>query len=255
LGQLFLFKELVKRDFQSRYVGSLLGVLWAFLLPLWQLFLYSFVFSTVMRIPLTGQRTENFAVFLFCGLLPWMAINDGLVRSATAITDNATLVKKSRFRLEILLLAVITTGILHELIAGAVFAVYLGATGELGWRGLPLLLLALPLQVGLTLGVGLILCSVHTLFRDTAQFIGLALTGWFFLTPIVYPLQQAPEPYRSWLEWNPLTVLVTIYRQALLADQPAWVDGTGRLALTTAVVLGVGVWFFRRLSRTFVDEI
>src|SRR4051794_26449923 len=90
----FLLKELVKRDFQGRYAGSALGLVWSFLQPLWMLLLFTFVFSTVMKISLAGARTGHFAIFLFSGLLPWMALQEGVMRSSTAITDNSSLVKK-----------------------------------------------------------------------------------------------------------------------------------------------------------------
>src|SRR3954468_22408286 len=89
---LFLLKELVKRDFQGRYAGSVLGLVWSFLQPLWMLLLFTFVFSTVMKIPLVGVRTSHFSIFLFCGLLPWMAVQEGVLRSASAIIDNSSLV-------------------------------------------------------------------------------------------------------------------------------------------------------------------
>ena len=81
---LFLLKELVKRDFQGRYAGSALGLVWSFLQPLWMLLLFTFVFSTVMKISLAGARTGHFAIFLFCGLLPWMALQEGVMRASTA---------------------------------------------------------------------------------------------------------------------------------------------------------------------------
>ncbi len=260
---LFLLRELVKRDFQSRYIGSLLGFLWAFLIPLWQLLLYSFVFSTVMKISLVGERTESFAAFMFCGMLPWIAINDGLVRSATSITDNAQLVKKMSLPSRVLVLAAILGGVIHELVAAAVFVVVLAATGDLNWSGIPFLLVLLPLQIALTFGLGQLLCCIHTIFRDTAQALSMVMTAWFFLTPIVYPLaaiQSVPEPYREILMWNPLTLLVTLYRQALLAGGDGglaieWITGLGRLALLAAVALWLGGRLFRRLSPGFADEI
>ncbi len=256
LARLFLVRELVKRDFQSRYTGSLLGFLWAFVQPLWQLLLYTFVFSTVLQVsPIGGARTASFAIFLFCGLLPWIAINEGLRRATTAITDNADLVKKMSFPSEVLILVVVISGLIQEGIAASVFFVVLAATGSLGWQGLPLLLLAMPLQVALTLGLGFVMCSVHTIFRDTAQLLSLVMTGWFFLTPIVYPLARVPQPYRAWLEWNPLTTLVELYRTALLAGGPAWVEGTGRLAVISVALLALGLWLFRRLKPGFADEI
>ena len=137
---LFLLKELVKRDFQGRYAGSALGLVWSFLQPLWMLLLFTFVFSTVMKISPVGTRTGHFSVFLFSGLLPWMAINEGVTRAATAITDNSSLVKKLRFPSELLVLAVALAALVHEAIAGAIFLVALGILRELTFGGLPVLM-------------------------------------------------------------------------------------------------------------------
>jgi len=253
--QLFLLRELVRRDFQGRYAGSLLGLLWSFVQPLWLLVLFTFVFATVMKISLIGERTENFGIFLFCGLLPWAAFNEGVLRASTAITDNANLVKKLRFPSQLLVLAVVLTALLHEAIAGLVFTVILLAFGELSVTSLPLLLVAVPLQLALTLGLGLILASVHVFFRDIAQFLGMVLTGWFYFTPIVYPLGQVPERFRVWVELNPLTPLVGLYRQALLGGGLTSVPATVTLAVVSLALLAAGVLLFRRLRPSFVDEI
>lgn len=254
-SHLFLLKELVKRDFQGRYAGSALGLVWSFIQPLWMLLLFTFVFSTVMKISLTGARTGHFAVFLFAGLLPWMAVQEGVSRASTAITDNASLVKKLRFPAEILVLAVALAALLHEAIAALIFLGVLGYLGELAWGGLPLLLLAVPLQLALTLGLGLLLGAVNVFFRDIAQMLGMVFTGWFYLTPIVYPAAAVPARFRSWIELNPLTALVELYRQSFLGGAPALVPGTGSLALAAAVLLCAGFLLFRRLKAAFVDEI
>lgn len=251
----FLLLELVKRDFRGRYAGSVLGFLWSLVQPLWLLLLFTFVFSTVMKVSPLGTRTDHFAVFLFGGLLPWMALHEGVLRSATAITDNATLVKKLRFPSEVLVLSVVLAALLHEAIAASIYVVVLAALGELSWQGLPLLLLAVPLQLLLTLGLGLLVAAVHVFVRDTAQVLGLAMNAWFYLTPVVYPLALVPERIRGWLELNPLTALVGLYRQAFLGGELAWVPGTGSLAAAAAVLLSGGLWAFRRLRSGFADEI
>jgi ABC-type polysaccharide/polyol phosphate export permease len=252
---LFLLRELVKRDFQGRYAGSLLGLLWSFVQPLWMLLLFSFVFSTVMKVSPLGERTERFGVFLFCGLLPWTAIHEGVLRASTAITDNANLVKKLRFPAEVLVLAVVLAALLHETIAAAIFVAVLAWLGELAWGGLPVLLVAVPLQTGLVLGLGLLTSALQVFFRDTTQVLGLVFTAWFYLTPIVYPLALVPERFRSWVEANPLTPLVGLYRQAFLGGETALAPGTWALALAAAVLLSAGLWLFRRLKPIFVDEI
>jgi len=252
---LFLLKELVKRDFQGRYAGSLLGFLWSFVQPLWLLGLYSFVFSTVMRVSLVGERTDNFGLFLFAGLLPWMAIQEGVMRSATAITDNANLVKKLSFPPEILLAAVVLAALLHEAIAAAVFVLVLTLIGALHPASLVLLVLAVPVQVLLTFGFGLLLAPLHVLFRDTAQLIGMVLGGWFFVTPIVYPLGLVPERFLPLIELNPLTALVGLYRQALLGGGLQLTLPVAWLVLFSLLLSAAGLAIFRRLRTTFADEV
>jgi len=251
----FLLRELVRRDFQSRYAGSALGLAWSLVQPLWTLLLLTFVFSTVMKISPVGSRTGHFAIFLFCGLLPWMALQEGVLRASTSITDNSSLVKKLRFPSEILVLSVVLSALLHEAIAGVIFLGVLAALGELRWGGLPLLLLAVPLQIALTVGLGLLLGTLHVFFRDVAQVLGMILMGWFYLTPIVYPASLVPERFQAWIELNPLTALVGLYRQALLEGEVSWVPGTVSLTLTAAVLLSAGLWIFASLKPAFVDEI
>jgi ABC-type polysaccharide/polyol phosphate export permease len=251
----FLLRELVKRDFQGRYAGSVLGFVWSLVQPVWLIVLYTFVFSTVMKIVPVGTQTSHFSIFLFGGLLPWTALQEGVLRSATAITDNASLVKKLRFPSEILILAVVLAALVHEAIAAVIFTAALLWVGEFSWGGLPLLLVALPLQVGLTLGLGLLVASLHVFFRDTAQILGMVFNVWFYLTPIVYPLALVPSRYRTWLELNPLTALVGLYRQAFLGGELAPVPGALSLALVVAVLTSLGFWLFGRLKPAFVDEI
>lgn len=253
---LFLLRELVKRDVQGRYAGSFLGLLWSFIQPLWLIVLFTFVFSTVLKVSPVGERTSSFAIFLFGGLLPWAAIHEGVLRSSTAITDNASLVKKLRFPSEILVLAVVLAALVQQAIAAAVYV------GVLAWvdkdwsaGGLPLLLAALPLQLGLTLGLGLLMAAVHVFFRDTSQILGMVFNVWFYLTPIVYPLQLVPPQYRGWVELNPLTALVGLYRQAFFGGEVAPVPGSAWLTVVTIVVVSAGFWLFRSLKPAFVDEI
>lgn len=252
---LFLLKELVKRDFQGRYAGSLLGFFWSFVQPVWLLALYYFVFSTVMRISLLGERTDNFALFLFAGLLPWMALHEGASRGATSITDNAALVKKLTFPSEILVLAVVIAALLHEAIGAVIFVAVVATVGELSVTSLPVLFLALPLQVALTVGLGLFLASANVFFRDISQLLGLVFNAWFFLTPIVYPLELVPDRFRGLIELNPLTALVGLYRRAFFGGDEVLVSGIGQLTLLALVMLLFGLWLFRRLRPTFVDEI
>lgn len=252
---LFLLRELVRRDFEARYAGSVLGLLWSFVQPLWQLLLFSFVFSMVVRVSLAEEATTSFAVFLFCALLPWSAVHDAVLRSATTITDHGSLVSKLRFPSQMLVLAAVISSLLHQAIAGLLFGVVLAAGGHLALESLPWLLVALPLQVALMVGLGLFVAAVQVFFRDTVQALTLVFSGWFYVTPIVYPLALVPERFRPWVELNPLTSLVALYRCALLGPSPAGLPSLWPLILTACLVLVGGAWVFARLRPAFGDEL
>lgn len=254
-NHLFVLKELVKRDFRGRYAGSVLGFAWSFVQPLWQLLLFSFVFSVVLKVSPAGERTESFGVFLFCGLLPWLAVQEGAMRSATVITDQANLVKKLSFPSEILVASVVLAALLHEAIAAAVFLLVLALFHGLAWGGLPVLLLAVPLQLCLTMGLGLLFASAQVFLRDVAQILTMVFGAWFYLTPIVYPLAYVPARWRGLVESNPMTALVQLYRQSFLGRSVSLVPGTLALMATALVTLAVGVWVFSRLKGAFADEI
>ena len=253
-----LLRQLIWRDFSGRYAGSLLGVVWSVAQPLWQIVLFSFVFSVILKVRPTGEATDNFAIFLFAGLLPWLAIHETLVRGAAAITDNGALVKKLNFPSAVLVVSVAVSALLHQLVALAVFLALLAWRGELAWQGLPWLLVAMPLQLGLSIGLGLALAPLNVVVRDTAQVLGPVLTAWFYATPIVYPLGLVPTAVRPWIEANPLTALVTLYRRALLGSGSPAEGGAlallGLLAFAAAALL-LGGLFFRRLEPTLADEV
>ncbi len=251
---LFLLRELVVRNLRARYAGSALGLVWSLLNPLWQLLLFTFVFSRVLDFSIDEERTRNFGVFLFCGLLPWLAIHEGVSRSASAITDNADLVKKMRLPGELLVASLVLGALLHAAVGGVAFIVVLALIGELSATTLPLLLVAVPVQAALVFGLGLGLAALNVYFRDTAQAVGLVLNAWFYVTPIIYSLFSiSGAPYRQWLEWNPLTGLVYLYRAAFLGGGVP-VSLTPLLAATIAAVVFGGA-LFARLKHGLADEI
>ncbi len=251
---MFLLRELVARNLRSRYAGSLLGLAWSLLNPLWQLLLFTFVFSLLLRVPLEGEQTQNFGVFLFCGLLPWIAVHEGLSRSASAVTDNADLVKKMLLPVELLVASLVIGALLHAGVGALAFIVVLAVMGELSVASLPLLMVAAPLQAALTFGLGVGLAGANVYFRDVAQAAGLILNTWFYVTPIIYPVNFIQkETLRQVLELNPLTGLVYLYRAAFLGGG-IQVSLVPLLACAAASVV-LGGALFARLKDGLADEI
>jgi len=251
----FLLKELVTRDLKARYARSLLGFLWAFATPLWQLGLYSIVFSLILRMPLTGEATTSFPAFLFAGLLPWIAISEGLSRSATTVVDNANLVKKHSFPAELLVVSVTLSALAHAGIALGLFVVFRAIGATLVWTQLPTLLLGVVLQLALTLGLGWILATVYVYLRDVQHGLGLVLSALFYLTPMVYPVALVPDRFRRLVEASPLSTIVAAYRAFLLGSKPPSVWQLLLLAAVALALFGGGLALFRRSAKNFSDEL
>jgi lipopolysaccharide transport system permease protein len=251
----FLLRELVARDLRTRYAGSAFGFVWAFLHPIWQLVLYGLVFSVILRLPLVGERTSSFAAFLFAGLLPWMAFQEGLTRSATTILENAQMVKKLRFPSQVLVHSVVVSAFVHTGIALVLFAAYQSVRGETDWRHLHWLLLGLAAQAAMTLGLALTVASLQVYLRDVVQALGLVLTAWFYVTPIVYPKKLVPEALAGWIEVNPLATVVALVRSFLIAGDPPSLRSLAVLAATCGAFVALGLFAFRRLAPGFSDEL
>jgi lipopolysaccharide transport system permease protein len=251
----YLLRELVVRDLKVRYAGSFFGFLWAFFNSLWQLALYSIVFSLILRTPLVGEGTDSFPAFLFAGLLPWMAFSEGLQRGTVAIVENAHLVKKLRFPSELLVLSVSLSALVHASIAFLLFFALRVGVGGVAWGGLPLFLLGLALQLAVTYGSALLMAAAYVFMRDIVHGLGLVLAALFYLTPIVYPAALVPERFDWAVAANPLSTLVAIYRTFLLGSRPPSGVATAALAAVAVAVLAAGWLAFRRLAGSFSDEL
>ena len=251
----FLLRELVVRDLKVRYADSLIGFFWSFVNSLWQLGLYSIVFSVILRTPLSGEGTQSFPAFLFAGLLPWMAVSEGLQRGTSAVVENAHLVKKLRFPSQILVLSVTLSALVHAAIAFAIFLALRLAVGGVSWGALPLFLLGLALQVVVTYGLALLLSAAYVFMRDIVHGLGLVLSALFYLTPIVYPVAMVPERFQWAVAVNPLSTVVALYRTFLLGSRPP--SGVAVLVLAGLAVffLVAGGLAFRRLAGGFSDEL
>ena len=222
----YLIRELVSRDIRGRYVGSVAGLFWSILNPALQLALYTLVFSLVLEIRFGPEgSTGIFALNLFAALLPWMAIQESVVRSARTFIENANIIKKQRFPLEALPFSILISAIVHQLLGTAVFLLVLAVAQLTEFRFLVLVFPLFGVQILMTYGLAAMAASLNVFFRDVAQILGVLFMFFFWVTPIVYPRSRAPEHYQSLqflLSLNPLTHMVEAYRFAFLgAPEPS----------------------------------
>jgi lipopolysaccharide transport system permease protein len=253
-SKVFLLKEMVVRDVRARYAGSGLGILWAFALPILWMFLYTGVFSLVLKVPVEAGYA-SFPEFLMAGLLPWLAISEGISRSASCLIDNSAMVKKTVFPLETLVLSVVIAAVVNEVIAFLVYGVYVALLGHLRWAWLLLVVPALFLQILFTFGIGCIAATLAAFLRDTTHAVGIVLTVGFYATPIVYPASLVPARLRPLIEANPVAHLVDLYRRAFTLHAAPEAASIAYLAAFCVVAALVGGGLFARARPHFADLI
>lgn len=245
---------MVKRDLAQRYRGTAIGVVWSVIQPLFMMALYTFVFAVILKVKFGANgSTTSFALYLVCGLLPWLAFSEGLTRCASVVIDNANLVRKVVFPLEILPINVVAAALVSQIIGtaillGACLAMGIGASWT--WLAIPVMLIP---QILWTLGLGWLLASIGVYVRDVGQIIGMGLTTWVFLTPIYYPATAIPARFRFLLDANPMATIVEGYRSLILDGTlpPLAMLGATSLAGLLVCILG-HAWFFKT-KRGFAD--
>jgi ABC-type polysaccharide/polyol phosphate export permease len=249
----YLIWNFAVRELKQRYVGSFMGLFWAVVHPVILLVSYTFVFSVIFS---ADRRwgIDNYPLFLFCGILPWLFFQDTLLRSANSILEHTHLIKKTLFPSEILPLSIMLANLLNHGVGFVILAGVLLWRRSFGWPValLPLFLFGLIL---FTVGLSWIAAALNVFLRDTAQVLSVVLTFWFWFTPIFYLPAMVPARFRPWLAVNPLTHVVEAYRQALFFDRtPAW-KSVAILYIVAGLVFVMGGIFFRVTKREFVDVI
>ena len=247
---------LARRMVVTRYRGSALGIVWAVLTPAVMIAVFTFLFAGVFGARFTPTGTPlDYALYLFCGLLPWTAFSESLQQSAGIVVAHANLVKRVVFPLEALPVSQALASLAGQLFGTvALVLATLVIRRELHATILWLPVLLVP-QLLLTLGGSWLVASLGVFIRDTAQVLVLLLMAWLYLTPIIYPEQVVPARFRPALELNPFTPLVRSYRRVMLEGAPP--DFQGLLYFTALAVAAflLGYWWFARTRKNFADVI
>lgn len=249
-----LLYQLVRRDFEQRFVGSAIGWVWGLIHPLVLLVSWYFVFQVVLKVTLPSTEvTQNYPLFVFAGMLPWLLFSDTVQRSASSVVEQGSLITKTIFPAEMIPISVF----LSTLVSHALALVLMVAAAGAILHHISVFLLLLPfymLVIGLlAVGVGWIVASLHVFLRDTAQVISVVLTFWFWLTPIMISDRQFPAQARFLLLANPLFYVVRGYRELLLSVRVPRVQDLAIAAACGCVTFILGGLFFRHMKRGFAD--
>lgn len=256
LGLLFrnrdLVKELTKRDVVDRYAGQALGIFWTIAHPLFLMALYVFVFAVVFRTKISGvDMPQDYSTYILAGLIPWMAIQEAMIKTSMAITSNSSLVKQVVFPLEVLPAKSVLGSLFTQLVSTALLLVWM----ILRTGGLPATVLLLPvllaLQVLMMMGIGYFLSALGTYIRDAKDFVQLFGTAGMYIIPVVYLPGWVPKAFQPLIGINPFSYVVYCYQDALyfgrIQHPWAWLV----FAVFSLAAFTFGFRFFRRLKSGF----
>jgi len=260
LKKIYYYRNLiwifVVRDLKGRYVGSTMGLFWSLINPVITLLLFLYVFSVILKVKF-GQNgsLSDFALYLFCGMLPWLAFQETIIRSTNSIVENANLIKKFIFPSKIFPVYLSISSLVNELIGLVVLIIaIILITHKINYfiLFLPLIII---FQLIFTMGLGWIVACINVFFRDIAHLMGMIMMTWMFLTPIFYPESMVPEKFQFFIKLNPMAYLVRAYRDILLSNRfPSITDILTFIAISIIVFFG-GYYLFGKTQPKFSDVV
>jgi homopolymeric O-antigen transport system permease protein len=253
-----LFGSLFRRDLRAKYKGSFLGLAWTLALPLALMLVYLVVFSVLWKAEATDL--DDYWLFLLCGLPPWVFLASSLQTAARSLVENAPLIRKVRFPRQLVPLSVVATQLVAFATMTAIVLVlalwFRPESRDTAW-------LAIPVGVVIVLfvsGLSLTVAALNAVFRDVEFVIAALLLPWFFLTPVLYQLDDLPgAESRPWLidllHWgNPMTPAIEAYRTPLYAGELPPAADTIYLCVAAVVALAVGALVFRSVDDRIASE-
>ena len=243
-----LILNLVRRNFLLQFKGSLLGLLWAVLLPLSQLMIFVFLFRRV--VPL---KIENYPAFVFTGLLPWNWFSMSITSANSLFISNRDLVRRPNFEPSILALVNALSNLLTYLISLPIIFILLATSGKrLTWAVLLLPLIML-IQGTLIVGLSLFLATWNVFYRDLQHITGVAVMLMFYLTPVFYSLENVGREYGKLFTLNPMAVIIQSYRAILYEGTIPDVSTLLVATIVSVTIFGLGYLAYRRDIQNVYD--
>lgn len=247
----------VRRDFVSVYKQTILGPFWFLIGPLFSTLVFTVVFGNIAKIP-----TDGLPPFLFylSGIVTWTYFANCMTKTSNTFIENAGIFGKVYFPRMTVPIAAVITNLLTFAIQFSLFLVFLIYYYLIGspiqpniWILLvPLLLIQM---AALGLGMGILISSMTTKYRDLAFLLGFGVQLWMYATPVVYPFSQIPEKWQWLFALNPMTAIVQTFRSAFLGKgviEP-WVIGLS--VGVTILILSLGILMFSHVEKTFMDTV
>lgn len=254
----WLVKYMTQREISRSYQGSYLGLAWAFLSPLLMVVLLTVIFSEVVGIrfrEVTGDSSLNFGLYLFCGLIPFLAYSQAVSQGVNVVRRNRNLVQGVVFPLEILPVTTVIASLVQSVIGvGAVMVVLAVLEHRLNWTVLLLPLVLVP-QLLFTIGLCYLMAVAGAYVADVRETLKAVVRATFFLTPIIWPVSRVPEDWRFLVDYNPLAILVESYRDLILEGKLPSGMSYSYFFLVGLALFVLGFVAYNRVKHRFADLI
>lgn len=251
----YLVGQLVKKDIQQRYQGSVLGILWSFLVPILMLIIYTFVFSEVFQAKWDIDTSDKyqFALVLFCGLSAFNMVGEVMNRSTVLIASNTNYVKKVIFPLEILPVVTVCSALFNCVISFLILIVAKVILYHNVSSTLYLIILAMIPLIVLSTGLGLLISAISVYLKDVGNIVSVLVTVLMYLSPVFFPLSAVPESFRAVCEVNPMTYIIENFRNVVLYSKIFDWKFYGISCLVAVAVYLLGKVVFMRAKEGFAD--
>jgi len=250
-----LIHSIVVRDLRSRYIGSVLGIAWLILPPIFMVFIYTVVFSTIMRARLPGVESQYaYSVYLCAGIIVWTFMLELVQRGKGVFLENANLIKKTSFPRLVLFIPVVVVALFNALILLALVMIFMLFAGFGLSTAVASFFAALAAALYLGLVVGVLASILNVFFRDTGQIVDVLSQGLFWATPIVYPVGILPERVQVIMHFNPVFSVVRVAQDALLGMPINFGILMPALVFAT-VILIAALFLYKRSYADLLDQI
>jgi lipopolysaccharide transport system permease protein len=249
-GYGYLFRTFFRRDLSARYKASVLGIVWSLLNPLMMMVIYTFVFAHVLHI-----KQPDYSAWFITGFLPWFFFSTALSMGAQTLVGHSSLITKVYFPRELLPLSMTAANFVNMLIAYAIFLPY-----AIWIRGIsPAIILLIPISIAFfvfTAAIAMLLSAAMVYFRDVEFLIGIALTAWFYVVPVIYSFDNIQnQAVRTWMERDPVVPYINAFRQVVF-----YKDAVSMSGMILLYVIAIVSWLacyavFNRLKVRVAEEL
>lgn len=253
--ELYEYREmifgLVRRELRGRYKASVLGFMWTLINPLLQLAVYTLLFSVIMK-----SQISHYYLHLFVALVPWIFFSTSVSGGTTCIVRSKEMVKKIYFPREVLPISFVLSAFINMLLSFIIIFIVVILSGwGLNLRALLYLPIVMIVELIMALGMAMLTSGITVYIRDLEPILSIVTMAWMYATPVVYPLSQVPESLQGWYFLNPMTSVITAYRDILYYKQPPTMNLLLHAFIFGTVMLVIGSIIFKKIQRGFAEQL